>query len=200
MSGLSEYVSAKREAILAHRRSIDLATAQPRRVKAHVRAEGRAGVRRIAIRGHEILTDSGRETGGFDLGPSPVELLLGALGGCITHTFIVQAAVRGVPIDEIETEVTALSNPRAGHPAYPDVPVHPTDLRYEIRVASTASEPDLQTIFDATERICPITALLSGTQPITGSMIRTGEPAPLSPNGAANPIPAPETIDLPTSA
>jgi uncharacterized OsmC-like protein len=40
----------------------------------------------IRVRGHEVITDMAVKEGGRDAGPSPVELLAGALGACIAMT------------------------------------------------------------------------------------------------------------------
>lgn len=42
---------------------------------------------------------------GEDLGPNPVEYLLGALAGCLTSTLVYHAALRGIRIDELESEL-----------------------------------------------------------------------------------------------
>jgi uncharacterized OsmC-like protein len=42
---------------------------------------------------------------GTDLGPNPVEYALAALAGCLTTTLVCFAAVEGVAIDEIESEI-----------------------------------------------------------------------------------------------
>jgi hypothetical protein len=85
MSGLREYLVDKKAAVTAAREHVAQGSPAPKRVEARVRAEGRSGVRRVQIRGHQFLTDSGPEMGGFDLGPSPVETLLGALGVCLAR-------------------------------------------------------------------------------------------------------------------
>lgn len=173
MSGLQEYLIEKRAAVRAQRARVERGETPPKRVIARAAADDRSGVRRIAIRGHHLLADSGAETGGFDLGPSPVELLLGALAGCLTHTFMVQAAARGIALDAIATTVSATSDPRAGHPAHPDVPIHPTDIAFTIDVTSQAPREELDAVYAAVERVCPVTALLTQPQPVRGELVHT---------------------------
>jgi len=38
---------------------------------------------RIRIRGHELVTDQPKEAGGDDMGPTPTELFMAGLAGCI---------------------------------------------------------------------------------------------------------------------
>ena len=173
MSGLREYLVDKKTAVTAARDKVAQTNPAPKRVEAKVRAEGRSGVRRVQIRGHQFLTDSGPEMGGFDLGPSPVETLLGALGGCLAHTIIIQAAVRNIPLDSLEVTVSATSDPRAGHPAHPDIPVHPRDITYEVQITSPESPERIERLVDASEKVCPITSLLVNPQSVTGSVVVT---------------------------
>lgn len=173
MSGLRDYLVDKKTAVTAARERVAQDNPAPKRVAAKVRAEGRSGVRRVQIRGHQFLTDSGPEMGGFDLGPSPVETLLGALGGCLAHTIIIQAAVRNIPLDSLEVTISATSDPRAGHPAHPDIPVHPQDIAYEVQITSPASQERIERLVEASEKVCPITSLLVNPQTVTGSVVVT---------------------------
>lgn len=171
LSGLRDYLIDKKEAVTVARQKAAEGTATPKRVEAKVRVEGRSGVRRVQIRGHELLADSGPETGGFDLGPSPVEALLGALGGCLAHTILIQAAVRNIPLDALEVTVTATSDPRAGHPAHPEVPVHPRDIAYEVHITSPESQEKVERLVAASEKVCPITSLLVNPQSVSGAVV-----------------------------
>ncbi len=42
---------------------------------------------------------------GKDIGPNPVEHLLNALAGCLTTTMVYHAALRGIKIEELESEL-----------------------------------------------------------------------------------------------
>ncbi|MFY3965025.1 OsmC family peroxiredoxin, partial [Achromobacter ruhlandii] len=101
MSTLNEYLGQKREAVLA-RNARDPRTVTPVKLRAHVSAEGRSGVRRIRIRDHQVVSDSPADFAGYDLGPSSPELLLGSLGSCLTHIFLIKAAELELPLDSLE--------------------------------------------------------------------------------------------------
>ena len=172
MSGLRDYLGDKKTAVTAARERVAQSTPAPKRIEAKVRVEGRSGVRRVPVRGHQFLTDSGPELGGFDLGPSPVETLLSALGGCLVHTSISQAAVRIIPLDSLEITVSATSDPRAGHPAHPDIPVHPREIAYEVRITSPERQERTARLVEA-EKVCHSTSLLVNPQSVTGSVVVT---------------------------
>jgi uncharacterized OsmC-like protein len=160
----------KKGAIRAQRARIDRGEGRPKRLEATVTAVGRAGVRKIEIRGHNVLADSGPDTGGYDLGPSPVEYLLGSLGSCLAHTFMVHAAMRDVEIDELSVTVTAVSDPRGGHPAHPTIVSGPTNLNYQLNVQSPAPPDEIACVFEAAEKACPVTRLLSQPQEVRGHL------------------------------
>ena len=52
-------------------------------------------VQTIAIREHRLTADEGPQHGAADTGPSPTELLLGALASCITVTVQMYARRKG---------------------------------------------------------------------------------------------------------
>ena len=53
----------------------------------------------------EFDSDEPPVLAGEDLGPNPVEYLLGALAGCLTSTLVYHAALRGIQIEELESEL-----------------------------------------------------------------------------------------------
>lgn len=172
MSELRDYLTNKRVAVSAVRQKIEAEGGRSREVKATVRVDQVNGARQVSIRHHAFVNDSGAEMGGFDLGPSPVETLLGALGGCLAHTILIQAALREVPLDGLDVTVTARSDPRAGHPKHPDVPVHPQDIVCAVEINSPADERTLARLLAAAERVCPITSLLTQPQAVKTTLVQ----------------------------
>lgn len=61
----------------------------------------------ITERAYTIRTDWPREVGGRDSGPSPGELVLAALGGCVAMSYVGKAAMRGVDVEELEVTIEA---------------------------------------------------------------------------------------------
>jgi uncharacterized OsmC-like protein len=175
MSDLNEYLQLKRGAVQAVKAAALAPGYEPTRLRADVTAEGRSGVRRIRIREFQVLTDSPPAMLGYDLGPSSPELALAALGSCLTHSYLIQAAVLGVPITTLSVTVTGQIDARAGQDGHAGIPVHPHDLAYTVQIDSPASEQDLAGLFEAVERSCPILNLLRRPQAIAGSVRRAAE-------------------------
>ena len=160
MSTLNEYLRQKRASWLArHEKARDPATG-PVPLAASVRAEGRSGLRRIRIRDFQIVSDSTPDFAGYDLGPGSPEILLGALGSCLTHSTLIQAADREVPLDDLSVDVTAAIDPRGGAPGFDHIPTHPTSIAYTLRIASPADAATIAGLVEAVERFCPLLNLL----------------------------------------
>ncbi len=60
----------------------------------------------IRVRSHELLADVSPEEGGDDMGPSPHDLYDAALGACKALTLMWYARRKGIPVDDVRTEVT----------------------------------------------------------------------------------------------
>lgn len=140
-SHLDDYLSQKRAAVLARNVAIDAGIAQPAFLQARVSAEGRSGVRRIRIRDHQVISDSPPDFAGYNLGPSSPELQLGVLGSCVTHVFLIQAALRQVPLTSLEIEVSGVIDPRGGKPGHESTPIWPHNIAYTVHIDSPASQP-----------------------------------------------------------
>ena len=60
----------------------------------------------VAIRHHRLVTDEGAEHGAADTGPSPTELLLGALASCVAVTVQMYARRKGWELRHARVEVS----------------------------------------------------------------------------------------------
>src|SRR5437016_11392381 len=59
----------------------------------------------IAAGPHTIFADEPSAEGGDDSGPSPYELLLGALGACTSMTLLLYARRKGWPLEQVEVRL-----------------------------------------------------------------------------------------------
>jgi uncharacterized OsmC-like protein len=91
------------------------------------------------VRTRVVRSDIPTELGGEDSGPAPGELLLFALGACITGTYAEQAALAGVVVDEIETTIVASADLRGAYNVS-QVPVGLGAVTATIRVKSGADK------------------------------------------------------------
>lgn len=178
---LNDYLAEKRIAVLARSAAIEAGTAQPAQLKARVTAEGRSGVRRLRIREHQVISDSPPDFAGYNLGPSSPELQLGVLGTCVTHIFLIHAAERQVPLESLEVEVTGVIDPRGGKPGHEAKPIWPHQIAYTVHIDSPASRADIDALFEAVERNCPILNLLRNPQTVRAEVKLVNSKASVAP-------------------
>ena len=68
--------------------------------------ESTGGLRQeMTVRGKLVVVDEPKEDGGTDEGPSPYELLLGALGSCTAMTIVLYARRKKWPVEHVRVEL-----------------------------------------------------------------------------------------------
>jgi uncharacterized OsmC-like protein len=86
----------------------------------------------------ELDADEPPILAGSDQGPNPVEHLLNALAACVTTSMVAHAAVRGIQIEELESEVEGDIDLRGFLGISPDVPKGYTDIRVKFKAKADA--------------------------------------------------------------
>jgi len=77
---------------------------------------------------------------GHDEGANPVEHLLHALASCVTTSMVAHAAVRGIRIEELESELEGDIDLRGFLGLAPDVPKGYTEIRVKFRVKANPED------------------------------------------------------------
>ena len=102
---------------------------------------------------------------GENRGVNPPEIVLHALAGCVTTTFVAFASAQGVKIDSIETEIEgdidlhgflALSDVRRGY----------REIRMKFRVESPAPREVIEDLLALAQRQSPTFDIVSNPTPI----------------------------------
>jgi len=86
----------------------------------------------------ELHADEPPILAGSDQGANPVEHLLNALAGCITTTMVAHAAVKGIHIDALESELEGDIDLNGFLGLNPDTPKGFTNIRVKFRVKTDA--------------------------------------------------------------
>ena len=106
--------------------------------------------------GKWVLTAAMSEkSGGTNAGPNPGILGRGALGSCLAFGYAMWAARLGVPIESLDVEVEADYDGRGELGVSDDVPPGYTQVRYRVRVVSSASEEEVRKMIDVADRYSP---------------------------------------------
>lgn len=106
--------------------------------------------------GHEVVCDEPEQFHGADLGPTPLELFLAALGGCKTMTVRLYADRKEWPLEEaICTVQQQMREVEGGGP----VKVPHIDIAMEL--VGDLTEEQRQKLLDIAER-CPVQKMVTG--------------------------------------
>jgi hypothetical protein len=149
---------------------------QPITLSVRTTAEQRSGVRRIRIRGHQIISDSDYSFAGYSLGPGSPESTLTVIASDIADTYLSQAALRGVRIDSLGVSIGS----RRDSVASVERIVYPHNLLYTIYVTSPATGEQLEELRQLTEEHSPVFNLASTKQTVTGNIEYSRTPKDLT--------------------
>ena len=128
----------------------------------------------IAVRQHRVVVGQAAPLGA-DEGPSPVELVLGALGTCQQVVLQVHAQLLGIALTAIRVEVEGDLDPR-GFFAAAEVPVGFSEVRYTVHLESDADDDRLAELISRAERLCPVSVIIAEPTPLSGSYVVNGVP------------------------
>jgi uncharacterized OsmC-like protein len=90
----------------------------------------------------ELDADEPPVLAGRDQAPNPVEHLLNSLAACLTTSLVAHAAVRGIHLDEVESEIEGDLDLRGFLGISKDVPRGYTDIRIKFKVKSEETNMD----------------------------------------------------------
>jgi uncharacterized OsmC-like protein len=118
-----------------------------------------------------VRVDEPRGLLGTDTGPNPAELLLGAMGTCLSIGYALNATARGITIQEMDLEVegdidlavfTGLKS--EGIPGY-------SDVRITARIKSDATPEQLQALHEHVVRTSPICTTVQNPVPVEANVV-----------------------------
>lgn len=157
MAKLDGFLTYK-ASVLAQRRAEIEADASVARVplEAVSSVAGSTGVRPVRMGDYFIASDSAPALAGNSLGPSSPQMFLGSLASCLVHTYLLQAALLGIPLDHVEIEVTGVLDMTGVVGLPTEEPVTISELSYAPRVRSPAPAADIQRLHEAVEGSCPV--------------------------------------------
>lgn len=118
----------------------------------------------VVVDDHTLKSDQIVEEGGKNLGPTPHEIVLAALGACTAQTVRWYALRHAVPLESVSVELTYRREHIDGRPGLTDV------FTKVVRLAGPSLTSEMRAkLLDVAEK-CPIQRLLEGSP-----IIRTSE-------------------------
>lgn len=109
---------------------------------------------------------------GGDLAPSPLELLLAALGACITTTLVSQAAIRNVHLDSVDVRAAGDIDIRGFLGLAQDARRTFGEIRVEVRLEADTTDADLDRIVELGIRHSPLYATIGCATRIVVERVR----------------------------
>jgi uncharacterized OsmC-like protein len=126
---------------------------------------------RTTARSFVLETDEPSPLGGTDQAIDPMELVLAAVGTCLTIGWVTQAVQRGIEYRDLRIEVSGHFDLR-GYLAI-DEAVRPgfSGLTYEVHVDTDAPAEVLEEIRQAAEATSPMFDNVKNATPLTGTVV-----------------------------
>ena len=144
------------------------------------------------VRQFGLTVDEPPTLGGTDHGPTPVELILTALGTCQEIVYATYARVLGIPVDAVAVRVEGRLDPR-GFFGVTDVAAGFSDISFSVDIASPAGPEAIGRLVATVNAHCPVLDILRQPVPVTGNYRLNGipvtsadRPEPVLPNGVVH--------------
>jgi uncharacterized OsmC-like protein len=130
------------------------------------------------FRNFVIPADESADIGGTDRGPSPVELVLAALGACVTVGIAYSAASEGIELFSVELDVEGDIDLAGFLEVSGDVRPGFQDIRVTARVDAAASREKIQEIVHRANTRSPLTDMLIHPVPVRVCLAQEMAPVP----------------------
>ncbi len=124
------------------------------------------------IRDFKLRIDEPTELGGRDSGPSPVELVLAALGACQEITYRLYAETLGIPLDGVSVKLGGRLDLRGLFAADDGVRPGFRDVHLRVTIDSPASADDIERLKAMVDRHCPVLDILRNVTPVRTEVAR----------------------------
>lgn len=162
----------------AGERSLEVLSARPDLAAvtntAHARIED-GTICTVQMDEHAMTLDLPHGAGGLDTGPTPSQVLAGALAACLAQSFTAKAALIGADLTSVEVKVEGDFDARGMYGVEPATPPGFQRFRYEVVVGSPEPDERLDEIHETVVRLSPLLDDLSRPVEIVGTLRRSTE-------------------------
>jgi putative redox protein len=125
----------------------------------------------ITVRGHTIIADEPEDAGGTNTGPTPMELMLGALGACVAITLKLYADRKGWPLEGVETAQTHEKYKKDDYPAYEGEALFVNEIRQQIVLHGPLTDDQCERLLEIAGK-CPVSRVITDPTFIVKELLR----------------------------
>src|SRR6202453_2272341 len=118
------------------------------------------------IRQFSLTVDEPESLGGTDMGPNPVELVLGALATCQEITYRAYATALGIPLESVSVKVEGVLDLRGFFAVKDGVRAGFSEVRGVVNLKSSAPASDLAKLKEVVDAHCPVLDILRDPVPV----------------------------------
>jgi len=121
------------------------------------------------IRTHVVMSDYPVPSGGDDQAPNPMEMMLMALGSCVSAVFVEYAAMLDIELEAVNVELTGDIDLR-GLFNVADVNPGFRNVSYKVRLKTTADEAKTRELIDLAAAHCPVSSTMKLATPVAAEV------------------------------
>ncbi len=105
---------------------------------------------------HKVILDEDKAIGGTSEGPSPAQMLLASIGGCMLNTMQVWSKLLDIPVNSADINVKGTLNLNGMLGIDEKIFVGFQTIAIDVKFDSEASEDKLSELVKAVEKHCPV--------------------------------------------
>lgn len=117
-------------------------------------------------RNHEIVMDVRKEWGGDNAGPTPPELLVMALGGCILNICRIVAMQKHIVMDDLRISISGDIDPSRAFGIHTDIRAGFSHLKVQVEMVSKLSDEENELFRQELIDRCPLCDSISNPTPL----------------------------------
>ncbi|MFL5760097.1 MAG: OsmC family protein [Thermomicrobiales bacterium] len=129
----------------------------------------------VRIREFGLSVDEPPTIGGSDTGPTPVELVLAALGTCQEIVYATYARILGIPLNGVTIRTEGRLDLR-GFFGVAEVPAGFQDVTFAVDIDSPAAPEEIAKLVSEVNAHCPVLDILRQPVAVAGSYQQNGKP------------------------
>jgi len=120
----------------------------------------------VTVRNHKVVVDEPTSFGGKDEGPSPVELILAALGSCQEITYKAFATALGINLESVSVKLKAKLDLKGFLAIDDNTRPGFQNIDGTVDIKSSSSKAEIRKLIQVVDQHCPVLDILTKGVPV----------------------------------